>query len=114
MGDFEYLILERTRNSEVYIAICEPLAEFHKNLAFCNDREECKELHNRLESFADADELVIHMCCWFCESDEWLVVGVYRDGLMMTLHVTEEFVTEEFGKQIRKLLDELKAKQPAK
>ncbi|RLI76036.1 hypothetical protein DRO97_01785 [Archaeoglobales archaeon] len=88
-------IIEGQKNKEIFVIFCEPLAEFHHNLLYCPNREECEELYEYCErQFGDqVHDLIIHGCCYFCESDEWIVVLASK-GALATLLVTPEFGAE--------------------
>ena len=95
----EKLILERIKSGKVKVIFCEPLAEFHSNLKFCPNREECEYLANFLESDPfKAEDLIYDMHCWFCKSEDWIIVAT-ADGVLLTLTVEPDF-----GKKVRDLL----------
>jgi len=93
MSEVEYWI-ERYKKGEIHIIFCEPLAEFHHNLAYCPYRDECDQLDKAVEEMAcDPDaihELVSGRFCWFCKSDDWLLVATSK-GSIITMAVSEDF-----------------------
>ena len=95
--------LEWIKSGKVDVIFCEPLAEFYNNLRFCPNREECEYLADFLERDPfKAEDLIYDMHCWFCESQDWIIVAA-GGGILQTL-----IVTPEFGKKVRDILEQKK------
>ncbi len=104
--DFVEYILEGVKSGERHVIFCEPLAEFHLNLAFCPNRDECEELDDYIDQYicepGELYDLVTRMCCGFCQSDSWIVVTTRQSALVIFL------VSPEVGERLKQALDGLK------
>jgi len=88
-------ILEMIRNGELYVIHCEPLADFHKNLLFCPQREECERLYEYCEEKLgyEVHDIIVSGYCHFCESKDWIIVLADKTALI-TLLAKKEFAEE--------------------
>ena len=46
------------------------------------------------------EDLIRDMHCGFCESDNWLFIGITRDGIMITATTTKDY-----AEKLNKLID---------
>ena len=93
-------IMEGIKSGRIYGMKCESLKESFNNLKFCPDREECSVLAEHLEWINEMEDLIRDMHCGFCESDNWLFIGITRDGIMITATTTKDY-----AEKLNKLID---------
>ena len=94
------MIVEGIKNGKLIPIFCEPLAEFRFNLAYCPYREECEELAN---FYGSHYELICDMHCNFCKRKEWIFIGAYTSGLLLTATIKDSL-----GKEILEIMQNRK------
>lgn len=92
-------VVDDIKKGKLIVVVCEPLAEAHMNLKWCPNREECDALFDYISGTYDCSELVESMQCFFCESKDWLIVGVTTKGTLVTM-----ITTPEYGAKVREVL----------
>ncbi len=96
-------ILKDIEKGEVNIVYCEPLADMPENLKWCPNREQCEELYDYVTSTFDCWDIIEFMQCDFCESSDWIIVGVTKRGSLLIL-----LVTPEYGRNVKNVIVELR------
>jgi len=83
-------LLEGIKEGTIYVMKAVALKDSHDNLKFCVQREECEVLQENMRCINTTEELVRDLYCPFCESEDWIIVGITKHGTMVTATMKKE------------------------
>lgn len=96
-------IIKGIKEGKIYSGGCQPLQSAPNNLKFCPYRETCAVLQDYMKWVNEMEMLIWDMHCGFCESDEWIFIGMTEQGTLVTATMNEEM-----GKKVNEIKNETK------